>query len=641
MKQTNNFISVLSILAIIILSIPLNAQVTIGSSEKAIQGALLDLKEYAPAADNTTSTKGLLLPRVKLTVPNDLDDLLTPEQKLADPDYKLNHTGLWVYNTEKCDGYFSDGLYLWDGDKWRPALKMLDYAIPGISLNGLNQNVMIDIPSGLDARGATIPLQELSVSWTPKEAEVTIASRSDSYGGGVVVASGNPISSWSSPLSSNPTIYSFQPANMSNIADIATNPWQTRETQVVFTIPSNKCGGEVMRTVSLNQTNYAISLIESSVSNFTDFSVAPLYNTVNKNITVKGNTIWKVTVEDPKGILESATPVTGGADNKKGSTNSTFFYYKAKAAGSNTRYAEAKMRFEDTYSPKRFADIVVTAMSCIGSEGMPDVSSVPQAPANIASWGTQVLKHQDQDGNDFYSASFGAAGRWMTTNLAAKQYDPVRTDGNAVPPAMTNSLAESFTSPYWTYPNPSTTDAGDATSYNQNKHLGLLYNNSAATGSLNISQSTEESAVNIAKRQGICPAGWHLPSDYEWTMFENEIQRSTSKYSSTPDIGGTLTLPGGIFTAPTVFSMLDICQNSTSTSNSLNRGGFSALLAGYAQRGGTASFGSGFSFHASSRVAYSNRTYGVSYSSYSGAGGILSRTAYVNVVSMSVRCKKD
>ncbi|NDV70307.1 leucine-rich repeat domain-containing protein [Dysgonomonas sp. 25] len=104
--------------AIIILAlftaISLQAQVTIGSAEPPVDGALLDLKEHAPDANNATAKHGLGLPKVELSDLSKLKIGTAPEITGADA---LNHTGLIVYNTKEtmC---FSKGLYVWDGATW-------------------------------------------------------------------------------------------------------------------------------------------------------------------------------------------------------------------------------------------------------------------------------------------------------------------------------------------------------------------------------------------------------------------------------------------------------------------------------------------------------------------------------------------
>lgn len=93
----------LTIIITLLLSVQnsVNAQVTIGSDDEPDSGALLDLKENT----NGRSTKGLLLPRVKLI-------------NLTNPSPLLQHVeGIMVYNLETTN-QLSPGLYKNDGAKW-------------------------------------------------------------------------------------------------------------------------------------------------------------------------------------------------------------------------------------------------------------------------------------------------------------------------------------------------------------------------------------------------------------------------------------------------------------------------------------------------------------------------------------------
>lgn len=102
----------------------LSAQVTIGSAIRPEKGALLDLKEHAPVADNRTSDKGLLLPRVNLDARNSLSPIIADN----DPDIanlKRTHTGLMVYNLSTTSVLETDpvkilkpGIYTWNGTLW-------------------------------------------------------------------------------------------------------------------------------------------------------------------------------------------------------------------------------------------------------------------------------------------------------------------------------------------------------------------------------------------------------------------------------------------------------------------------------------------------------------------------------------------
>ncbi|MDR1203579.1 MAG: hypothetical protein LBL58_18380 [Tannerellaceae bacterium] len=92
------------------------AQVTIGSGNPPAKGALLDLKENDAPNGNTTTTKGVVLPRVNLTGLNSLEPLLSAADA-ADPTEKTTHRGLIVYNLTTTAN-LQEGLYCWDGAKW-------------------------------------------------------------------------------------------------------------------------------------------------------------------------------------------------------------------------------------------------------------------------------------------------------------------------------------------------------------------------------------------------------------------------------------------------------------------------------------------------------------------------------------------
>jgi hypothetical protein len=94
----------------------LHAQVTIGSGTPPKDGALLDLNENVTDGTNThaNSTKGLLLPRVKLEAMNSLSPAL-PGHPAGTAD--LEHAGLTVYNVNAASP-FVVGIFTWDGNEW-------------------------------------------------------------------------------------------------------------------------------------------------------------------------------------------------------------------------------------------------------------------------------------------------------------------------------------------------------------------------------------------------------------------------------------------------------------------------------------------------------------------------------------------
>jgi len=144
-----------------------------------------------------------------------------------------------------------------------------------------------------------------------------------------------------------------------------------------------------------------------------------------------------------------------------------------------------------------------------------------------------------RDGERYKTGSFGTAGVWMLENMRATTY----TQSPAAPAALSNSTANQ-TAKNYVYPaSPVYSPGSNGTNpdtFDKDHSLGLLYNWAAATNNEN-NTSTNQGG-NYASHpvvQGICPTGWHLPSDKEWTDLENVIISNTSSYSTLPNIGGT------------------------------------------------------------------------------------------------------
>ncbi|MBK5720286.1 fibrobacter succinogenes major paralogous domain-containing protein [Dysgonomonas sp. Marseille-P4677] len=98
-------------------STALFSQITIGSSHEPNVGSLLDLKEHLADSDNTTASRGLLLPRVAL---KKLEGNLSETLGVIDSYSNIDHTGLIVYNiTDPECPLFMSGIYVWDGSSWQ------------------------------------------------------------------------------------------------------------------------------------------------------------------------------------------------------------------------------------------------------------------------------------------------------------------------------------------------------------------------------------------------------------------------------------------------------------------------------------------------------------------------------------------
>jgi uncharacterized protein (TIGR02145 family) len=143
----------------------------------------------------------------------------------------------------------------------------------------------------------------------------------------------------------------------------------------------------------------------------------------------------------------------------------------------------------------------------------------------------------DIDGNLYNTINVGSQ-TWMKENLKVGKY----RNGDIIP---NNLLAGQWT----------TTRSGALTEIsNPSDNFGKLYNFFA-----------------IADSRGLCPLGWHVPSDTEWEILENQLGGSLEaggKLKTT----GTNTAGTGYWASP-----------NTGATNSI---GFSALPAGC--RGGTA-----------------------------------------------------
>lgn len=117
--------------------------------------------------------------------------------------------------------------------------------------------------------------------------------------------------------------------------------------------------------------------------------------------------------------------------------------------------------------------------------------------------------------------NFGAAGDWMLENM--RYINNTFTFAN---PDNYDLEAKNYT-----YPNgDKAATLGEAPS-TWSEEQGLLYSSFAV---FNGDEPTDlmGNNPNSPKIQGICPSGWHIPSDYEWSQLEEELAKHPEKYSS-------------------------------------------------------------------------------------------------------------
>ena len=122
---------VLFSICLIILSLSLHAQVTVGSAEEPVKGSLLQLKSLDSINGSSENAyRGLILPRVTLSKQDQLYPMFLndPEDpgSGANSEYSADkseidqaHTGLVVYNIveNEAEALYA-GINMWDGEKW-------------------------------------------------------------------------------------------------------------------------------------------------------------------------------------------------------------------------------------------------------------------------------------------------------------------------------------------------------------------------------------------------------------------------------------------------------------------------------------------------------------------------------------------
>lgn len=105
----------------------------------------------------------------------------------------------------------------------------------------------------------------------------------------------------------------------------------------------------------------------------------------------------------------------------------------------------------------------------------------------------------DYDNNTYNTVKIGSQC-WMKENLKTTHY----ANGISIPMGSTYS----YTAPYRYAPND---DSVNVSTY------GYLYNWAA------VMHGASSSSTNPSGVQGICPIGWHVPSDAEWTQLTNYV----------------------------------------------------------------------------------------------------------------------
>ncbi|MDR1373019.1 MAG: fibrobacter succinogenes major paralogous domain-containing protein [Dysgonamonadaceae bacterium] len=252
------------------------------------------------------------------------------------------------------------------------------------------------------------------------------------------------------------------------------------------------------------------------------------------------------------------------------------------------------------------------------------------------------------DGQNTYSVGyFGAAGCWMTENLRTK----TKSYGGGIADLSENP-GESTTAPYYSYPTEGYGSPTDA-KFTAHPEYGLLYNWVAASGRTGVSTADVDGVgsapdTDATKHQGICPDGWHLPSDYEWNRLDKEIANASLNSNKYGIENTTLQWDDSWYTNDYRGDHGKIMKSSTAVagtnildpvgySNTPANNGFNALLVGYVEGGSADDYGSKALFWSSSSGVTGNAWFRIVLEGDAGVG----RYEFGNVFLFSVRCKKN
>jgi len=179
-----------------------------------------------------------------------------------------------------------------------------------------------------------------------------------------------------------------------------------------------------------------------------------------------------------------------------------------------------------------------------------------------------AVLHDSRDGN-LYSYKTIGTQVWMTENLA---YLP-----SVVGPATGSEDAGNETVAFYYVYGYDGTDVAAAKATANYQTYGVLYNWKAA---MNGAASSDSNPSGV---QGVCPEGWHLPSDEEWTQLETYLTNNGYKYDGS--IGGS-DVRAKLAVALVANIGWESSTNEGAAGNTdypeyRNKSGFSALPGGY------------------------------------------------------------
>ena len=245
----------------------------------------------------------------------------------------------------------------------------------------------------------------------------------------------------------------------------------------------------------------------------------------------------------------------------------------------------------------------------------------------------QITSVTDYDGNEYPVVQIGSQC-WMAENLRCS-HSP-KTGSNIVVTAVQNYGSKMAA---WRKNDESTYKA---------KRYGLLYNWCAAMDTANpsgyVEVATAENTSNYfsftpsSNHQGVCPKGWHVPTDAEWNKMEKAVCGSdwqASYETASPSARGT---HGNKLSTGCDWQIATGNAVGNYTNAERNESGFSALPAGNFNHGNFNSDGACANLWTSSQSGIGDSAWYRFWDFYAGGVG---RFTPSKDFGLSVRCVRD
>jgi uncharacterized protein (TIGR02145 family) len=589
----------------------LKAQVRIGGTDSPNKSALLDLNtgdEIEPAGN-----LGLSLPRVKL------EDV---RQKLKNDEEPLS--GTIVYNTN-VDFARGKGIYFWADSLWLRAGATFSLR-EGDTLAILQKPEVKILLNPTEGLGASFGLNNYLDLGSAFRMDWKVTANGDSQYDPILQYTGTKREEIFVPYDQTERSYSV---TVQAIAD------GYNDSPVSESVTS----GEGIFAASydlLGESYYDIAQTDyKSLAPHYPYGILA-YRTPYALDTEKTYTYEIVGKGDSPSYLWSVTAGTQYLSNVSEVHNSS---------GSSVGLRFVDLSENSTIKSDSTAKLTVT-LTCMVEDGTYNKTFTKDIEIGDRDVCIPSIGLTDMEGYDYTVYRFGTSGCWMTQNLRSTK--TMQNGIEVVVPENANQAAVNTAAYY--YP-------GTFTQDNLPDSLGLLYSWAGANIGTPAGETQDAFPYTTSTRQGICPAGWVIPSSWDYIMLEKEIAYNPTYYStqttaySNPDFDWAdiaswqpltdpnnplawgrqmkstngLTAPSGATTSP-----------AGGTSND-DGTGFNVLMVGSGETGSITGYGA--SAYTWTSGSYSS-TAGIARGWETARNGVYYRRGTPKFNAFSVRCKK-